>query len=195
VRAPLTDGSTFGDALTGEVEANGSFSIRGVVAGNHFLSVEGLPYPWIVKSVVSRGQDVTDVGLEADARQRYDNVTITLTDAATELSGIVRDASGKAAPNSVVLVIPLSQQFWHRTSRRFGLTRTDADGRFKLRGLPVGEYRALASNAVDEDVVFQTAVLERLSEAGTPVILKGVDARVLDLPLTSTAGAGRIPGK
>jgi hypothetical protein len=195
VRAPLTDGSTFGDALTGEVQPNFSYTIRGVMAGSHFLSVEGLPYPWIVKSVVSRGQDITDVGLEADARQRFDNVTITLTDAATELSGVVRDASGKAVPDAMVLVIPLAQQFWHRTSRRFGLLRTGADGRFRIRGLPEGEYRALASLDVDEAVAFQTPVLERLSDAGLPLTLKGVEARVLDLALTSTGNAGRTSKK
>jgi hypothetical protein len=195
VRAPLTDGSTFGDALTGEVQANFSYTIRGVMAGSHFLSVEGLPYPWIVKSVVSRGQDITDVGLEADARQRFDNVKITLTDAATELSGVVRDAAGKTVPDAIVLVIPLAQQFWHRTSRRFGLLRSGADGRFRIRGLPEGEYRALASLDVDEAVAFQTAVLERLSDAGAPLTLKGVEARALDLTLTATASAGRTSNK
>jgi hypothetical protein len=195
VRAPLTDGSTFGDALTGEVQPNFSYTIRGVMAGSHFLSVEGLPYPWIVKSVVSRGQDITDVGLEADARQRFDNVKITLTDAATELSGVVRDAAGKAVPDAIVLVIPLAQQFWHRTSRRFGLLRTGADGRFRIRGLPEGEYRALASLDVDEAVAFQTPVLERLSDAGAPLTLKGVEARALDLTLTSAASAGRTSNK
>jgi hypothetical protein len=165
------------------------------MAGSHFLSVEGLPYPWIVKSVVSRGQDITDVGLEADARQRFDNVTITLTDAATEVSGVVRDGSGKAVPDAMVLVIPLAQQFWHRTSRRFGLLRTGGDGRFKIRGLPEGEYRALASLDVDEAVAFQAPVLERLSDAGLPLTLKGMEARVLDLALTSTGSAGRTSKK
>jgi Carboxypeptidase regulatory-like domain len=185
VRAPLTDGSTFGDALTGEVLANGSYAIRGVMAGNHLVTVEGLPYPWIVKSVISRGQDITDVGLEADARQRFENVAITLTDAASDVSGVVRDAKGRPAADAMVLVIPLAQQFWHRTSRRFGWLRTDAAGRFRIRGLPEGEYRAVASLDVDENDAFRTAILERLSDAGTPLTLKDLEQRVLDLPLTS----------
>lgn len=185
VRAPLTDGSTFGDALTGEVLPNGSFAIRGVMAGSHLVTVEGLPYPWIVKSVVSRGQDITDVGLEADARQRFENVTITLTDAATELSGVVRDGKGKAVADAVVLLIPLAQQFWHRTSRRFGLLRTGAEGRFRIRGLPQGEYRAVASLDLDENDAFRTTVLEQLSDLGAPLSLKDLEPRVLDLQLTS----------
>jgi hypothetical protein len=48
---------------------------------------------------------------------------------------------------------------------------------------------------VDEAVAFQTPVLERLSEAGAPLTLKGVEARVFDLTLTSTAGAGRTSSK
>ena len=41
VRAPFTDGSSFGDTLTGEVLADGSFAIRGLMAGTHILTVEG----------------------------------------------------------------------------------------------------------------------------------------------------------
>jgi hypothetical protein len=107
----------------------------------------------------------------------------------------VRDPSGKAVPDAMVLVIPLAQQFWHRTSRRFGLLRTGVDGRFRIRGLPEGEYRALASLDVDEAVAFQTPVLERLSDAGLPLTLEGVEARVLDLTLTPTGNAGRASRK
>ena len=89
--------------------------------------------------MTSRGQDVSDAGLEADARQRFENVRIVITDAATDVSGSVRDARGRPVADAIVLVIPLSQQFWQRSSRRFGLLYTDPDGRFRIRGLPEGD--------------------------------------------------------
>lgn len=188
VRAPLADGRSFGDALTGEVQPDGSYAIRGLMAGSHLLTVEGLPYPWVLKSVTSRGQDITDAGLEADARQRFEHVRITITDAATEVSGLVRDGKRQAVADAMVLLIPLAQQFWHRTSRRFGLIRTDAAGRFTIRGLPEGEYRAVASLDVDERDAYRAAVLEPLSDAGTPLSLENFEPRVVDLTLTSEAG-------
>ena len=195
VRAPLIDGRSFADALTGEVMPDGTYAIRGVMPGTHLLTVEGLQYPWVVKSVTSRGQDVTDAGLEADAGQRFENVRIAVTDLATELSGRVRDEAGKPVADAMVLVIPLAQQFWQRSSRRFGLLRTDVDGHFRIRGLPEGEYRAVASVDVDETDAFRVAVLDRLSEAGAPLSLKPLEQRILDLPLTQSPRVRRASSR
>jgi hypothetical protein len=195
VRAPLVDGRSFADALTGAVLPDGTYAIRGVMPGSHLLTVEGLQYPWVVKNVTSRGQDVSDAGLEADARQRFENVRIVITDAATDVSGSVRDARGRPVADAIVLVIPLSQQFWQRSSRRFGLLHTDPDGRFRIRGLPEGEYRAVASLDVDESDAFRVPVLDRLSEAGTPLSLKPLEQRVLDLFLTPPAGVRRATSR
>ena len=195
VRAPLVDGRSFADALTGEVLSDGTYAIRGVMPGSHLLTVEGLQYPWVIKSVTSRGQDVSDAGLEADARQRFENVRIVVTDAATDVSGVVRDDRGQPVADAMVLVIPLAQQFWQRSSRRFGLLRSDAEGRFRIRGLPEGEYRAVASLDVDESDAFLVPVLDRLSDAGMPLSLKPLEQRVLDLSLTPPAGVRRASSR
>ena len=195
VRAPLVDGRSFGDTLTGEVQPDGSFAIRGLMSGSHTFAVEGLRDPWVLKSVTHRGQDITDVGFEADARQHFQNVAITVADRATTLSGVVRDGSGRHVQDAMVVVIPLAQQFWHRTSRRLRLLRTDAQGRFTTRGLPAGEYRVVASVEVNEGDVYRDAVLQRLSEAGIPLSLAALEQRELDLPLTSAAAGPRTPGR
>ncbi len=196
VRAPLADGRSFADALTGEV-----------VSGRHVLhpwSDAGEPsadggraasIPWVVKSVTSRGQDVTDAGLEADPRQRFENVRIVVTNAATDVSGVVRDERSRPIADAMVLIIPLAQQFWQRSSRRFGLVHTDADGRFRIRGLPDGEYRAVASIDLDESDAFRVPVLDRLSAAGTPLSLKPLEQRVLDLRLTPAASVRRASSR
>ncbi|MEN3338770.1 MAG: hypothetical protein V7647_2446 [Acidobacteriota bacterium] len=195
VRAPLIDGRSFADALTGGVTPEGTYAIRGVMPGRHVLAVEGLPYPWVMKSVTWAGQDVTDAGLEADARQRFDNIRITLTDLATDVSGVVHDENGKPVPDAMVLMIPQGQQYWQRTSRRFGLLRTGADGRFRIRGLPDGEYRAVAPVDLDESDAFRTAVLDELMEAGAPISLKPLEQRVLDLPLTQPGRVRRASSR
>lgn len=187
VRAPLGDGSPFGDAPTGDVRPDGSYSIRGIKAGAHVIRVEGLPFPWLLKSVTHRGQDITDLGLEAESRQRFEDVRVTLTDVASEVSGTVMDTKGSPVADAMVVILPLSQQFWSRTSRRFGLLRTDAGGRYRLRGLPAGEYRAIASIELDETDAYRRERLQTFSEAGVPLSLKPLEQRRLDLPLTSLA--------
>lgn len=187
VRAPLGDGSPFGDAPTGDVRPDGSYSIRGIKAGAHVIRVEGLPFPWLLKSVTHRGQDITDLGLEAESRQRFEDVRVTITDVASEVSGTVMDTKGSPVADAMVVILPLSQQFWSRTSRRFGLLRTDAGGRYRLRGLPAGEYRAIASIELDETDAYRRERLQTFSEAGVPLSLKPLEQRRLDLPLTSLA--------
>ena len=196
VRAPFADGSSFGDTVTGEVLADGTFVIRGLMSGSHILTVEGLRYPWVLKSVTHRGQDITDTGLDISGRlQRFEDVRVAITDVASEVSGVVRDAAGAAVPDATVLIVPLSDQFWTRTSRRLGVLRTDAGGRYRLRGLPAGEYRAVASLEMDESEAYRPALLRNFREVGTALSLKNLEERALDLPLTSTAaraaGAGR----
>lgn len=187
VRAPLSDGSSFGDALTGNVLGSGSYFIRGLMPGSHLLTVEGLQDPWVVKGVTYRGQDITDAGLDVDSRQRFDDVWVTITDVASEVSGVVRDGAGAAVPDATVLIVPLSQQFWTRTSRRFRLLRTDPAGRYRVRGLPAGEYRAAATLDLDDSEAYRPDLLKHVSEASTPLSLTSLEQRVLDLPLTSTA--------
>ena len=80
VRAPLADDPTFGDALTGDVQRDGSFAIRGVMAGSHMIVIEGLREPWVLKSVTWRGRDITADGLQAESRQVYSDVRLTITD-------------------------------------------------------------------------------------------------------------------
>jgi len=106
---------------------------------------------------------------------------------ATDVSGVVRDERSQPVADAMVLIIPLAQQFWQRSSRRFGLLHTGADGRFRIRGLPDGEYRAVASIDIDESDAFRVPVLDRLSAAGTPLSLKPLEQRVLDLRLTPPA--------
>jgi hypothetical protein len=187
VRAPLSDGSSFGDALTGNVQEGGAYLIRGLMPGPHVLTVEGLQDPWVLKSVTYRGQDITDVGLEADSRQRFDDVRVTLTDVASEVSGAVRDAAGVAVPGATVLIVPLSQQFWTRTSRRFRVLQTDPAGNYRVRGLPAGEYRAIARRELDDSDAYDPDLMKDVRDEGTPLSLTNLERRVLDLPLTPTA--------
>jgi hypothetical protein len=186
VRAPFSDGSSFGDTVTGEILPDGSFMVGGLMAGSHTLAVEGLPYPWVVKSVTYRGQDITDAGIDISGRQqRFDDVRVVVTDVASELSGIVRDQAGAAVPDATVLIVPLSEMFWTRTGRRLGVLRTDAAGRYRVRGLPAGEYRAVASLEMDESEAYRPGLLRNFREIGAVLSLKPLEQRALDLSLSS----------
>ena len=80
VRAPTSDGSSFGDASSGTVQADGSFVLRGVMKGTHRFVVDGLPAPWGVKEILYRGADVTDRHVEVRDREHVRGIRVTITD-------------------------------------------------------------------------------------------------------------------
>ena len=183
IQAPFADGSNFGDRPSGDTLGDGSFSIQGVIPGTHIITVEGLPDPWVLKSVTYRGQDISDTGLEADSGQQLADLRVAITDVASEVTGTVRDADGHGVGAAMVLIIPSASQFWTRVSRRFGRTSTDADGRYRYRGLPPGEYHVVASR-LDERDVYRRDLLHQLSNAGVTLSLDALATRAIDLRLT-----------
>jgi hypothetical protein len=191
VRAPFADGSSFGDAPTGDVMPDGSFRIRGLMSGAHYVTIEGLPAPWVLKSVRHRGQELVDVPFDIGKGERLRNVRVTITNLATEVHGTVRSGQGTAVPGAIVIVLPLSPQFWTRTSRRFRVSRTDAEGGFLVRGLPPGEYRVFASLDLDEAEAYRPDLLRHIAASGIPLSLAERETRALDLPLGNTAPSGR----
>ena len=150
VRAPFSDGNAFGDALTGTVQPDGSFAIRGLMSGVHQFVLDGLQPPWVLKSVLLRGSDVTDVEVPVGEREQIHDLRITITDAASVVSGVVRNARDLPVANVGVMVFSKVPLFWVRTSRRNRMTYTDRDGKFSVPGLPAGEYLAVASPTIDE---------------------------------------------
>lgn len=194
VRAAAADGSAFGDAVAADVLRDGSFVIHGVAAGRHVLRVEGLIDPWVLARVTSRGQDVTDTGIEFATARSIADVRIAITTAATEVSGTVRDSDGRAVSGATVLLIPSAPEFWTRVSRRLGRTVTDGEGRYRYRGLPAGEYRVAAAMLADDDA-YRHEQLRELSAHGARLTLAAAANEVIDLPLTAAIAAPRTAAR
>lgn len=79
VRAPFVDGTSFGDSFSGNVSTNGSFRLRGVMAGSHHLTVEGLPAGAAVVSVLIGGKDMALQPIEVRESQQMNNVRIVVS--------------------------------------------------------------------------------------------------------------------
>ena len=195
VTAPFTDGSAFGDSLTGDVQPDLSYEVGGLMTGSHVIRIEGLQGPWVLKSITWRGQDITDTGVEAESQQVFSNVIVTLTDRASEIAGLVQDGQGAAVADATVLIIPVSSQFWTKTSRRFRLLRSDAAGRYVIRGLPAGEYRAVASLELDDSEAYRRDLLQEVAEAGLPISLRDLASLKVDLPLTALSRLPRMSSR
>jgi hypothetical protein len=192
VRAPLADGSPFGDAVTGDIKADGSFRIPGMMAGAHVVTIDGLPSPWTVKSVLVSGQDISDATIDVQSGQRVAGVRIAVSRTASEVSGTVKNEQDGPAEGPIVIFVPLAEQYWSPTSRRIGIARADQEGRYRVRGLPPGEYRAVSAFGIDERDAHTTAVLRSISHSGTAVTIDEVRPKVLDLIVVPVETLKRI---
>ncbi|MBP6715738.1 MAG: carboxypeptidase regulatory-like domain-containing protein, partial [Acidobacteria bacterium] len=109
VRAPMLDGSMFGDALTGDIKLDTSFALKGAMAGFHYIRMEGLPEPWRLKRVNWRGADVTDIPIEFEYRGLYDGFEVILTDIYTSLSGTANVMPNDLAQGYAVIAFPTNR--------------------------------------------------------------------------------------
>jgi Carboxypeptidase regulatory-like domain len=164
----------------GRADQNGAFTVLSLMPGRHYVRVSGSG-AWTLKSVVVAGQDVTDEPIDLRSGHDVDNVTIVLTDRATEISGTVRDASGTAAAAMAVIAFSTDQQQWQPQSRSIQSVRTGQDGTYRMRGLPPGDYRILATEDVEQGEWFDPAFLHRVLPSSEKISLTEGEQKKHDL--------------
>jgi hypothetical protein len=122
-----------------------------LIPGRYYVRVGALPAGWFVKSIEAAGQDAMDDPVEI--RDGSEGVLVTITNHATEILGTVRDARSVPATGATVLIMPIApsgQSVW--TPNRLRETRSSTAGVFTVKGLPPGEYLAVAiDDAVAEN--------------------------------------------
>jgi len=144
----------------------GLFGELSVAGGSVYFEV-GTPAGWMVKAIRLDGYELEDGPVDLAAGRR--ELDVVLTDRVSGVSGDVLDRLGRLLPNYSVVVFPADPARWHFSSRTIREERTDSDGRFRIDGLPPGNYRAVAVPALGYGTVQDSAVLERLHGASQAI--------------------------
>ena len=167
-----------------------TFVMPGVAPNDYRVSVNvpgrtGALPTWVMKSVVAGGRDLSDVPLRVLADSGIDDLVITLTDRVTEITGLLTDAVGRPAPEFSILVFPVDRTQWGQGSRRrLPATRPASDGRYRVAGLPPGEYFMVALTEIDANEMYDVAFLESLIPAALKFALAEGEKKVQDLKLS-----------
>ena len=109
VRAPFVDGTSFGDALTGVVQRDGRFRLDGVMEGEHYLRLDGLPEPWVLKAAHWRGADLAVMPFMATSGEMIQGVRLVVSAQANEIRGVVRDPAGQPVEQAIVVISPAAR--------------------------------------------------------------------------------------
>jgi hypothetical protein len=147
------------------------------------LITADLPRGWFLKAVRLDGRDVTDTLLDFETYQGKP-VEVLVTQAATEISGSVADASGRAVTNYVAIAFAEDSQRWTPLSRHIASVRSDQQGRFSVRGLPPGRYRVAAVDYLPSGLERDPKILERLRGSALAVTLSEGAAQNVTVTLT-----------
>jgi hypothetical protein len=172
-----------------EADSNFDFRTTEFPGGQYFLrSAAGDLGNWFVDSITVGGRDAVDQPIDLRDADVVD-VVLTLTDRPSELTGLVRLDTGAPDPEAIVLVFPVDPTKridFGRDSPRLRETRSGADGRYTLRGLPAGEYFVVALSDATMTTLWQTqAFTERLSRAATKLSVTHGQKQTLDLKTRS----------
>jgi len=156
------------------VDEHGAFQVRGIQPGNYdvqLLLPTSMRAGWAVRSISAGGADLRDA-LLAFEHGSLDDVTITLTDQRTTVTGTLSSATGTPASDYYVVIFAADRTLWHPLSPRVQAVRPGADGTFIATDLPAGDYRIAALTDVEDDALRTAAFLEQLLPASIPVVVK-----------------------
>jgi hypothetical protein len=125
------------------IDADGTFSIQGVMPGRYVLSAtdKARRNTWNLVQARVGGRDVLDTPVDLHAGVELSGVQLSLSDRQTELTGVLSDSAGRPVAERDLTIMPADARHQWRGSRRFAIVTTEHDGSFRLRGLPAGEYR------------------------------------------------------
>jgi hypothetical protein len=167
---PTTLGMIANPSRHRPIDREGAFTLENVLPGEYVVSVNGLPADYYIKDVRMEDFDSLD-RLLVSGRPRG-TLSLVLGPSGGRVDGVVVDDQGRAVPGIQAALIPA------RRPARADLYKTaitDAAGRFDIRGIPPGDYRVFAWEALEAFGYFDEDVV-RLSEP------HGVSVRISDAP-------------
>ena len=130
------------------------------------------------------GRDTLDTPLDVRRGENVEGLTVTLTDHPTELAGTLFDQLGRPSPEYAVLVFSTDRAHWTTAPRRIsGAIKLGFDGKYKVTGLPPGEYYIAALVDVEPSQLTDPSFLEMLIPASIKVSLGEGEKKTQDLRL------------
>jgi hypothetical protein len=152
-----------------EVKADGTFSVDGVF-GRARLTLT-LPDAWVMKEVLHDGRDITDSPFELRSGETRSDVQVIITNKVTSVSGHLADDKAAPITDATIIVFSNDATKWSQGNRFVKAARPDQQGRWQVKGLPPGEFVAVAVDYVEDGEWNDPDYLESIRRLGAKVAL------------------------
>ncbi|MBI3490892.1 MAG: carboxypeptidase regulatory-like domain-containing protein [Acidobacteria bacterium] len=123
---------------------------------------------------------MTDTPIEIRSGQTLANVSIVLTDKLNEINGTVLNAQGLPVPDYTILAFPTDSSLWRPQARQIMTARPDQTGKYRIRGLPPGDYYLATVDPAEQGEWFEPAYLDEHRAGAARLTLGDGDVKTQD---------------
>jgi protocatechuate 3,4-dioxygenase beta subunit len=177
----------FGPGAGGKINDDLTFEVKMPPGRSLIRLLARTAGDWSTRAERLNGVDVTDTGLDLRPGEDVSGLEIELTNQQSQVTGTVSNSRGQVMKDYSVVVFSRDREKWSYVQTRYVKPgQPDQDGRFKVTGLPAGDYYAVAVDYVDFGEMNDPEFLDRVKDRATAFSLDEGGTKVLDLKLSSS---------
>jgi len=153
----------------GGVREDWTFTVGNAYGQSRLIA--SLPDGWSLKSILQDGRDVTDAAMETKSGEELAGLQVIVTRNVTKIAGQLADGKGAPFADGTVLVFADDASKWWEDSRWIRAVRPDQQGRYEIKGLPPGDFLAIALSYVEDGAWNDPEYLESIRRSAHRVTL------------------------
>jgi protocatechuate 3,4-dioxygenase beta subunit len=176
-----------GAAPGGPVAADGTFKLDNVPPGEYRVTIPSMPDYYVKQISFDRNDALNSPFVVPEASTQTGALEIVLSSKVGQIEGVVTDERGQAVTGIQAVLVPDSNR--DRTDLFKAIT-TDQTGRFVMKGIPPGDYKLYAWDALENYGYFDPDLLKRSEPLGKGIRVNESDNRIVDLKMIP---AGETP--
>lgn len=176
-----TERSAFGSRDHALAKPDGSFVLKGVGDGSYSIAVYSGCEVCYLKSATANGVDLLDEGIHINSGAGPSPISIVYSSNTGTVNGTVTAKDDLPAPGALVLLVSSSDS--HPKQAGTQTSTTDQYGRFEIRGVPPGSYKAFAWEKAEEGSYDDPEVLKLHENLAESVDVSANDRKTVQLKL------------